>query len=243
MSERAWGRVDPINSLAEISISSESLDSLMGHIGSLGVEALDGWDAAAASLVEEDRVATYGSTDDEVTPVDQRQYDNGKGPCVDAIKTREVQYFDASEAQTRWSEFAETAAEHGFYSVVSFPLKVDERILGAINFYSHQPDALRSGQREEGSVFAAQAAVVLSNAKEFAARGMQLEQLEEGLKTRTMIGQATGLLMAQDGLTSEEAFRKLVKVSQTSNVKLREIAQRYVEAWEQRADLGDKSLG
>lgn len=59
-------------------------------------------------------------------------------------------------------------------------------------------------------------------------------QLEEGLVTRTTIGQALGLLMAQEALTSEEAFDKLVQVSQNANIKLRDIAQRYVEAWEEK---------
>jgi AmiR/NasT family two-component response regulator len=40
--------------------------------------------------------------------------------------------------------------------------------------------------------------------------------------------------MAQEALTSEEAFQKLVQISQKTNVKLREIAAGYVEAWENR---------
>ncbi len=224
-----------MNSLADIEVSKESLDSLMAHIGRLGLQALDGWDAAATTVAEEDRVATFGATDERINPLDQQQYDTGKGPCVDAIKTGEVQYFDGTEVDPHWRQFAEVAADHGVYSVLSFPLRLDGDTLGAINFYSRERDAFRPGQREEGWVYAAQAAVVLSNTKEFAARGTQLEQLEEGLKTRTMIGQATGLLMAQEGLSSDEAFQKLVKVSQTSNVKLREIAQRYVDSWESGA--------
>lgn len=239
MDERPAGRVEqPVSSLVEIRVSNESLDSLMAHIGRLGVESLDGFDAAAASVVEKGRVATFGATDERVNPVDQQQYDANKGPCIDAIKTGEIQYFDGTDVEPRWRQFAEVAADHGVYSVLSFPLRLDGDTLGAINFYSRERDAFRPGQREEGWVYAAQAAVVLSNAKEFAARGTQLEQLEDGLKTRTMIGQATGLLMAQEGLTSDEAFQKLVKVSQTSNVKLREIAQRYVDAWESGAKNG-----
>lgn len=236
MDERPAGRVErPVNSLAEIQVSTESLDSLMGHIGRLGLETLEGWDAVATSVVEQDRIATFGASDERINPLDQQQYDSQKGPCIDAIKTGEIQYFDGTDVGPRWREFADVAADHGVYSVLCFPLRLDGDTLGAINFYSHERDAFRPGQREEGWVYAAQAAVVLSNAKEFEARGMQLEQLEEGLKTRTMIGQATGLLMAQEGLTSDEAFQKLVKVSQTSNVKLRDLAQRYVDSWESGA--------
>ncbi len=83
-------------------------------------------------------------------------------------------------------------------------------------------------------MFASQAAVVVSNVKELADTRAQVDQLQQALQTRTVIGQATGLLMAQEGLSSEEAFQKLVHVSQTANVKLRDIAMRDVEAWEQR---------
>lgn len=61
-------------------------------------------------------------------------------------------------------------------------------------------------------------------------------QLEEALATRTTIGQAVGLLMAQEALTSDEAFTKLVHVSQNANIKLRDIAQRYVDAWEEKVE-------
>lgn len=83
-------------------------------------------------------------------------------------------------------------------------------------------------------MFAAQAAVAMANARALFARDAQLSQLGDGLHSRTLIGQATGLLMAQEGPSSEEAFQKLVHVSQTSNVKLRDIAQRHVQAWEQQ---------
>ena len=146
-----------------------------------------------------------------------------------------MHYFDGTDIEPRWRQFAEVAAAVGIYSVVSFPLRLGDDVIGALNFFSNERDALRMGQREEGLLFAGQAAVAVANAKAFTALGMQVEQLEEGLQTRTMIGQATGLLMAQDGLTSEEAFQKLVQVSQNANVKLREIAQRYVEAWEDKA--------
>ena len=233
--DRPTGQIERhINSLADLHLSGETLDSITGYIGELGVKALAGWDAAATSLVERDRIATYGTNDPRINTVDQAQYDGGKGPCIDAIKDRTVNYFDGNDVRPRWRQFAEVAAESEVYSVLSFPLQLDEEVIGALNFYSRERDALRPGQREEGALFAAQAAVTLSNAKALLAAGDQTSQLQEALETRTMIGQATGLLMAQEGLSSDEAFNKLVKVSQNANIKLREIAQRYVDAWQSR---------
>jgi GAF domain-containing protein len=242
LTERAEGRIEqPLNSLAELQLSGATLDSIMHQIGAMGVATLSGWHACAASLVEGDRIATFGATDDKINLVDQHQYDTMRGPCVDALGG-DIQYYDGTNDRPRWRQFAEAAADAGVYSVVSFPMKLDGDTLGALNFYSKERGALRQSQREEGQLFAAQAAVAVSNTKAYADKATQVEQLQDALKTRTMIGQATGLLMAQEGLTSEEAFQKLVQVSQHSNVKLREIAQRYVQAWEHRAESESPAL-
>lgn len=234
MTERAVGQVThPVNSLADIRVAAETLDSILSHVGRLGVETLEGWDAAATSLVERNKVATYGATDDRMNDIDRAQYDAGRGPCVDALRG-EPQYYDGEDFKPQWRQFADAAADVGVFSTVSFPFKLHEEVLGAINFYSRQRQALRSGQYEEGLVFAAHAAVLIANARDLSDKQTEIDQLSEGLQTRTIIGQATGLLMAQEGLSSEEAFHKLVEVSQKSNVKLREIAAAYVDSWEDK---------
>jgi GAF domain-containing protein len=241
MTDRPSGGLDgPVNSLADLQLSEQTLDSVLGHIGRAAVDALPGWDAAGATLATAERMATYGITDERVIQVDQSQYDADAGPCVDAMKSGDFKYFDGTSHKDEWAEFAAAADDAGIHSVASFPLKLGGEVLGALNLYSKFEDALGPGQSEEGSVFAAQAAVTIANVKELLARSEQIEQLEDGLQTRTMIGQATGLLMAQEGLTSDEAFQKLVFVSQNANLKLREIAQRYVQTWETKVK-GDAS--
>jgi transcriptional regulator with GAF, ATPase, and Fis domain len=236
MSERARGHIGrTINSISELRLSEHTLDSVFSSISMLGVQTLKGWDAAAGSLAKGKELATFGTTHERVNTVDQAQYDAGNGPCVDAAASGDLQYFDGQNIPPQWRTFAQTAASEGVYSVVSFPLKVDDQVIGALNFYSGERDALVLGQEEEGLLFAAHAAVAVSNATELIDAKTHVEQLEEGLETRTMIGQATGLLMAHEGLTSAEAFQKLVQASQVSNVKLRELARRYVEKWETKA--------
>ncbi|HEX2294195.1 MAG TPA: GAF and ANTAR domain-containing protein [Actinomycetota bacterium] len=234
--DRPSGQVEqPLNSLAELQLSDQTLDAILGRIGALALQTLPGWDAVGASVVERDRVATFGTSDERINPVDQAQYDGGGGPCLDSITDGQFKYFNGDDIEPRWRQFAEVAADAEVYSVASFPLKLDGEVMGALNLYSRERDALRNGQREEGMLFAAQAAVTLANAKALIEGGEKVDQLEEALETRTMIGQATGLLMAQEGLSSDEAFQKLVQVSQNSNLKLRDIAQRYVAGWETKA--------
>ena len=60
------------------------------------------------------------------------------------------------------------------------------------------------------------------------------DHLNQALLTRTVIGKAVGILMGQEGLTSEAAFERLKTLSQNSNVKLRDVAQDFVDAFEAR---------
>lgn len=81
MERRPAGEIDhAASSLAELELEGRTLDSLAEHVGRLGVQALNGWDAAALSLVSGTKAATYGTTDERINPVDQAQYDADKGP-------------------------------------------------------------------------------------------------------------------------------------------------------------------
>jgi AmiR/NasT family two-component response regulator len=53
--------------------------------------------------------------------------------------------------------------------------------------------------------------------------------LQELLRSRTVIGQAMGLLMRDLRLTGDAAFEHLVQLSSHSNVKLRDVAARMVD--------------
>ena len=52
----------------------------------------------------------------------------------------------------------------------------------------------------------------------------KVEQLERGLNSRKVIGQASGILIERHQVTPNEAFRILVQASQTNNRKLRDVA-------------------
>lgn len=56
----------------------------------------------------------------------------------------------------------------------------------------------------------------------------QLDGLRVALESRLVIGQAQGLLMARHAMSSRVAFAVLVRLSQQSNTKLREVAAQLV---------------
>jgi PAS domain-containing protein len=92
---------------------------------------------------------------------------------------------------------------------------------------------LRALSLESGRLVVAVAGEVASAAGEWerrleAARS-EIANLRRALASRTIIGQATGIVMAQRGIGAEEAFQVLTRASQNDNVKLALLAEGVVD--------------
>ena len=60
----------------------------------------------------------------------------------------------------------------------------------------------------------------------------EIEHLRRALITRTVIGQAIGILMERRKVTADEAFEELKSASQATNVKVAQIAEDLTETGE-----------
>ena len=107
----------------------------------------------------------------------------------------------------------------------------DEGTLGGLNIYSTTSEDIDVDAETIAALFATHAAIALGNARE-------LDTLQEALRTRKVIGQALGLLMAEYAVNEDAAFGLLVRTSSTTNVKLRDIAAAMVEQANARAGTG-----
>jgi AmiR/NasT family two-component response regulator len=97
--------------------------------------------------------------------------------------------------------------------------------------YSKQPNAFHDETRAAAEIYAVHAAVALDKAR-------TVTSLGEALATRQLIGEAVGIVMHTYTLDQGAAFGYLIRVSQTTNVKLREVAARLVAS---AADEANKS--
>ena len=197
------------------------------RIVELAAAHFDGEVYASVSLVQQHRqVDTAAASDQRAVRADQLQYELGEGPCLDAIRAQDTVQIDDLTTERRYPAWARRVVEQtGIRSSLSLPLFTNADSLGALNLYAPRPQAFDAETRGEGLAFAAQAAVAL--------RCAQTEQhLRAAMATRNLIGQAQGILMERFKLTAEQAFTVLSRVSQQSNVKLRDVAQRLIDTGE-----------
>jgi GAF domain-containing protein len=185
-------------------------------------EIIDGCDLAGISIVHAAGIDTASASDESLKRVDELQYVLGQGPCLDALQDHETVHSPDLLADERWPEWgAHVAEEIGAGSIVSYRLFANRHSLGALNLYSRKTHAFSSDDIYHGLALAAHVAVAL-------AASQKEEHLERAVTSRTVIGQAEGILMERFGIDAEQAFNVLRRVSQDRNVKLNLIAEELV---------------
>jgi hypothetical protein len=180
-------------------------------IPTLAVETIDGCDHAGISLVQSRRISTPAASDDVPVQVDAIQYETDEGPCIDAIREHETFRTDDLATEDRWPKFSRRAAEETgvvFHAVLP-PLR-RERPDGGPQPLLEAASAFDDEALAVGRVFATHAAVALAGAQHD-------EQMKTALQARDIIGQAKGILMAQQKVSSNEAFDILRRASQRMN--------------------------
>ena len=116
------------------------------------------------------------------------------------------------------------------------PFPLHEGVSGALNIYAQQPSTFDDGSREFARRFASYGAVVAGNMLVYESALDRAKNLEAALTSRAVIDQAKGILMERCKLTADQAFRALAQVSMETNTKVRDIAERFIETGELRAD-------
>lgn len=108
------------------------------------------------------------------------------------------------------------------------PVSHGQQVLAALNLYSRTARSFTAGERDRAQRFADLAAGGVAIAFKLARRAELTEDLQAALAGRAVIDQALGIIMGQRRCSVDEAFGVLREVSQTSNVKLREVAARLI---------------
>ncbi len=179
---------------------------------------------------EDGRPAVMAADDDWARSLDELQYEEREGPCMDAARTGNVFRVRDLADDTRWPFYAPRAVELGARSMVSLPMSSEGKLVGALNVYARQPSRFTSEEVALGELIAAQAGVAIQVAASFFRHRDLAVQMQTALTSRARIEQAKGVLMGARGCTEDEAFQLLVSLSQESNRKLRDVADALVQS-------------
>ncbi len=227
---------DNLSDTARILFAAGSVTETLAQVVDLAVDTIEGCDFAGIFLIENDVVTSPIHTDPIVDEVDDLQNELGEGPCLDAISHRAIFYGADLSEDDRWPRFGRQATAAGIRSVLALPLP-NNGGFGALNLYARFPGAFGVVDRAKAVILASLAGLALSAARTHEDEERRTDNLNAALATREVIGQAQGILMERERVSSAQAFDVLRRASQHLNRKLRDVAQDLVDTGE-RPDTG-----
>jgi len=118
-------------------------------------------------------------------------------------------------------KFKDIGMKEGLVSMLSVPLHVKGKVIGVLNTYTSMPHSFSEYEINILKTVADQAAIVIENYRLV----IETKVIKEELDVRKAIERAKGILMKEQNLSEQEAFRKIQKFAMDNNKSMREIAE------------------
>jgi GAF domain-containing protein len=212
--------VDTARRLSE-RLKPGDLDATLRQITTAAVEVLPNVQFSSISVRHPDgSLSTVAPTDERLLRIDSEQYRLQEGPCYEASVDQGPIVSSDLGADERFPKYGPVALAEGIRAQIGVRLFDTRRSNAALNLYSSKVGAFDDVE-SLGALFAHQSAQAIAYAQE-------VGNLSEAVRTRTMIGQAVGIVMERYGLNDERAFAFLQRLSSHRNVKLRLVAQEII---------------
>lgn len=215
--------LEELAALAGVVLVTTDLSETLGEICRIAVRAVPGAEGASVTTHREGAPSAVGS-DEWSQQLDETQFVEHEGPCLDAFRSGTVFRVRDFATDNRWPSYSEQALKGGVASMLSLPLQAQGNVIGALNLYSRRPDAFDAEAASIGQIVAGHVGLASQVSAAFFRHRDLADQLAEAMRSRAVIEQAKGVLMAQQHVDADGAFDLLRTTSQHSNRKLRDVA-------------------
>src|SRR5688572_1696684 len=159
--------MDPTDAFAElgrIKLSETDIGGVLSTIAGLAKRTIPGAAEVSVTLVRGGKAHTAAFTGDLARDLDESQYEQGYGPCLDASAAGVSLSLPDMAGESRWPRWTPHALAAGVHSSLSIGLPIHETVSGALNIYASKPDTFDDDAVILAETFAGYAAVALANA-------------------------------------------------------------------------------
>jgi len=184
--------------------------------------------AGAGVMLEDDdgHLRFVAASNEQVRTIESLQVELGEGPCLQAYQTGEqVVVPDLGAGGEQFPTFADRALERGLRGVYSFPMRLAERRIGALNLYHSEPMLFSDADRAAGQVLADVATTAIMNVRTLAQSNRLVDQLQHALDSRIVVEQAKGKLCERLGISVSDAFELMRRHARSNGIRLRVVAE------------------
>lgn len=147
-----------------------------------------------------------------------------EGPCVDVLRVTGMMSTADVATDPRWPALGRLVGGQGVGAVLCASLVLEDKPVGSFNVFTSEPQEWTGEDASMVERFAAITALLLTTRAELQEQQSLATQLQRALRTRVVIEQAKGVLMARRGLTPEQAWVLLRDAARSSRRRAGDLA-------------------
>ncbi|MFI5840250.1 GAF and ANTAR domain-containing protein [Catenuloplanes sp. NPDC051500] len=220
-----------LHELTAMLLRAREIESALADLARFTAFAVPGVARCSVLLITEGRPAVSAASESSRRKIDDAQQDEGAGPSLDALRTREPVISDDLTLDPRWPVLQPAAVGAALHTAIALPLDVSRDAVGALTVYFTDPDASAPGRMVAAMAIAGQAALLLGEILRRA--GEQPAAAPE--PSDATVNHAVGLIMAQRGCGPAEAYEVIDETATRLAVSPRVVAERLLETAQRRS--------
>jgi GAF domain-containing protein len=217
--------------LITLIFSTRTLDDFLRALAHRAMAHTSGCDGCGVTLERSGQPLTVASTGEVATRLDEQQYGQDGGPCLEALHTGRTIIVPEMRDEDRWGGYGGFAAAHGARSSLSLPIAAKADTAGALNLYSSHSDAFAGADLPFLRSLAAEATGAVALAQEMADLRASAPRMRTRLHSRTIIDQAVGVVMAERGYSPPRALDMLREAARERRVGLPDVSAELLDRY------------
>lgn len=154
-----------LSELARTLVTDFPIEGILDHLVQRTVDILPIGAAGVSLISPTTHPHQIAGSDESALRYEQLQTALGEGPCLEAYHTNEAVSVPDLTLDDRFPRFAESARREGLVAVFTFPLRNDDRCLGALDLYRTTAGALSEQDMVTAQTLADAATAYLLNAE------------------------------------------------------------------------------
>lgn len=224
-----------LHELTALLITAEALPEAMDRLAGFAAAAIPGTVACSVTLIGDGAPREHACSGPAAQVLDDAQFATGRGPGLDAARTRTVVTCPDLATDGRWPELARCAGPAGVYAVAALPLDVQRSTVGALTLFAAAPGGIDPSALIIAMAVVGQAEVLLAALLRRTERDATTADLVASLTSGATVDHAVGVIVAQRGCAVRDAYTVLHDTAQRLGLRPHEVADRLVQTAARRA--------
>jgi hypothetical protein len=221
---------DRTAALLELAATTE--ERSLSQLTFLAASQVTGCAAACVTLWRDGELASQAASHPDPSRLLSVQLEAGRGPVIAVLTNRNPVSCPDTLTETRWPEYAAASVRVGIRSSVD--LSYHGPVVITLSLFGVRPRAIDTDQLQLAELLVAYGSGLVGAVSEYGDSRRTAVQLRDAASSRAVVDQAKGVLMHALGCTPDEALAKMREVSQRSNLRATEVAQRVLDAYHGR---------